>query len=108
MCVRYADFSISDVAMQEELLESVDDSDSARSSMERLIAGGLSAVDAKRLFRISSSSDRSARRSRLRLSRAYGAIPNCSARKTNTGFPVVCFPDHLSVFSPDSHLPRMD
>ena len=50
MGVRYADGASSDVASQEELLEGGDDSDSRRSSMERLIAGGLSAVDAKRRF----------------------------------------------------------
>jgi hypothetical protein len=50
LCVRYAEGSVSVVAVQEEFLERVDDSDSRRSSMERLIAGGLSAVDAKRLF----------------------------------------------------------
>jgi hypothetical protein len=50
MCVRYADGSVSDFAIQEEFLECVDDSDLRRSSTEQLIAGGLSAVDAKRLL----------------------------------------------------------
>jgi hypothetical protein len=50
MRVRYAERSISDVVIQEELLESVDDRDSRRSSMEQLIARELRAAGAKRLF----------------------------------------------------------